>query len=441
MSVVAHRFSCATLAPASKGRAVKLLVLSYFYPPQKGIGGKRVYRFVSRLPALGVSPIVLTTPWPPPADCDLAQSVDAKGVVVDRHYVPEWFWRLYHGAEGSEYHPGPLARVLLQMGRMVGPPIDGKSWLAPFAARRARQLAREHQVDAIFSTSAPYSSHLVAMRIAETLKIPFYADLRDPWSFNFLFNKRATRLRARDRRAEEEVFSAARKVFFAAKATENKYAEMYPAHRDKLMTIYSGFDADPLDAPVTAWPSPVRPRVAIAHFGRFYGVRRLDRVLSSFRAAVEAQKLTPADVQILILGDVAKADVDKLQEMGLTSFIAISKMMPYEEGLGILRGADALFLCDYDLEPYFVPGKLFDYLRVRKPIFALSANEELRALVHETKTGRALHPDDVPGQIQVWRDLVTQNPDEALSFAPDHVALTRLSADDAARQLAKALTT
>ncbi|HRI72518.1 MAG TPA: glycosyltransferase, partial [Polyangium sp.] len=359
---------------------MKLLVLSYFYPPQKGIGGKRVHRFVSRLPALGIDPIVLTTPLPPKADCDLAQATDADGVVVDRQYVPEWFWRLYHGSQGSEYHPGPLARVFSQMGRIVGPPIDGKSWLAPFALRRALFLAEEHRVGAVFSTSAPYSSHLVAMQVAKRLSLPFYADLRDPWSFNFLFNKRSPRLRARDRAAEEQVFSAARKVFFAAKATENKYAELYPAHRDKLQTIYSGFDKDPPHAPRAPWPAPSRPRVAIAHFGRFYGVRRLDRVLSSFRTAVETQKLTPKDIQILILGDVAQADVAKLQEMGLSAFVVVSNMMPYEEGLGVLRGAEALFLCDYDLEPYFVPGKLFDYLRVRKPIFALSANDELRAL-------------------------------------------------------------
>jgi glycosyltransferase involved in cell wall biosynthesis len=418
---------------------VKLLVISYFYPPQKGIGGKRVFRLVSRLGALGVEPIVLTTPWPPQADCDMAQATDAPDVIVDRGYVPEWVWRMYHGKTGSEYQPGPLSWFLMKVNQLVGPPIDRKSWFIPMASRRALQLAKEHGVDAVLSSSAPYSSHLVAMRIAEKLQIPFYADLRDPWSFNFVFNHRPRHLRNRDKQVEQRVFAAARGLFFAAKATENKYGKLYPGYKDKFHTIYSGFDRDPSDSAIAEWPKQPRPRVTIAHFGRFYGVRRMDRILSSLDAVVKTQKLSAADIHLLILGDVANADVEQMRAMGLVSYVTISAMMPYEEGLAILRGADVLFLCDYDMEPYFVPGKLFDYLRVRRPILALSANEELRAIVHDTHMGIALHPDDVDGQVRAWTEIIAKGPKEALSFQPNDVALDRLSADDAARQLADVL--
>ena len=103
----------------------------------------------------------------------------------------------------------------------------------------------------------------------------------------------------------------------------------------------------------------------------------------------------------------------------------------------MLRGADVLFLCDYDLEPYFVPGKLFDYLRVGRPIFALSANTELRDLIHQTQTGVALHPEDAEGQERVWKDILTRGPIAALNFAPQNTQA--LSADSVAEQLASAI--
>jgi glycosyltransferase involved in cell wall biosynthesis len=421
------------------GRIVKLLIISYFFPPQKGIGGKRIFRFVSRLPALGIQPIVLTTPWPPRDDRDLEQPLTAEGVVVDREYVPNWLWRLYHGESGSEYQPGPLARLFSRLNRLFGPPIDGKSYLAPFAFRRAMQLAKEHKIEAVLSTSAPYSSHLVAMQVSKRLNLPFYADLRDPWSFNFLFDKRSPRLRERDRRAERSVFAAAHNVFLAARATRDKYVELYPEYAEKFLTIYSGFLTDPPEAPVANWPTSPRPRIGIVHFGRFYGVRRMDRILSSLDSAVKANALQPTDLQLLILGDVAKADLNHIRELGLEPFIAISPMLPYEKGLAVLRDADALFLCDYDVQPFFVPGKLFDYFRVHKPIFTLSANEELRNLIHETKAGRAVHPDDVAGQSEIWNDIINKGPQKALAFELDEQAMRRLSVDAAAELLAEVL--
>ncbi len=419
---------------------MKLLIISYYYPPQKGIGGKRLFRFASRLPALGIDPVVLTSPWPPPGECDAGQPYEAPGVVVDRGYVPEWVWRRYHHTDGTKSGPGPIARLISRIDRIKGPSIDAMAWFVPFAVRRARELAKQHRFDAILSTSAPYSSHIVAMRLAEQLRIPFYADLRDPWTFNFIFRKRSARWRERDRHAEASVFGAARKVIFASKATENKYAELYPAYRDKLLTIYSGFDTDDGASSVADWPFQPRPRVAIAHFGRFYGDRRLEATLSSIRSAIQMKQLTPADLQLLILGEVAKADVTQLQTMGLESFIKIAPMMPYEQGLAVLRGADARFICDYGLEPYLITGNTFDYFRIRRPIFALSANAELCSLIQSTRTGRAIHPDDEAAPTETWLDLTTRNPAQVLEFEPNEEALARLSADDSARQLAHALT-
>lgn len=439
-----------------------LLVISYFYPPQKGIGGKRIFRLLSRLPALGWAPTVLTTPWPPALDRDMSQPIFAEGITLERGYVPPWFWRRYHGEQGGEYQPGPLAKGLASLSRLFGYPIDGKLWLAPFAYCRAIELGREKPFDAVLSTSSPYSSHLVALSVAKRLGVPFFADLRDPWTFNFLWRDRPPLQKKLDHAAERLVFSSATKVFLAAEATRVRYQELYPQFSEKMLTIYSGFEEDPEGAPVLPWPEE-RPKVAVAHFGRFYGVRRMDKTLSSLAAASQSLGLGPKDLQLLVLGDVQPKDQEQIDALGLSSLLKVSPMMPYEEGLSLLRGADVLFLCDYDVEPYFVPGKLFDYLRVNRPIFALSANEELRQIIHQTRTGKALHPDDAEGQRRVWEEIVREGPRVALGFAPQSRSAQRgsglasqtatsgdaersevdhrsaLSADFAASRLARAL--
>ena len=53
-----------------------VLVVAYFFPPHRGIGGKRIARLVRRLPRLGWRPLVLTAPMPAFDDLDLSLSFD-----------------------------------------------------------------------------------------------------------------------------------------------------------------------------------------------------------------------------------------------------------------------------------------------------------------------------------------------------------------------------
>src|SRR5262245_44555490 len=109
-------------------REKNLLVIAYFYPPHKGIGGKRIFRLIRGLPSRGWRPSVLTTPEPPAVDRDLAQPAEAPGVSIDRGYVPGWIWRAYHGEAGGEYRPGPLHRALSLVTKTLGVPVDDKLW-------------------------------------------------------------------------------------------------------------------------------------------------------------------------------------------------------------------------------------------------------------------------------------------------------------------------
>lgn len=412
-----------------------VLIIAYFYPPHKGIGGKRIFRWARLLPRFGLRPVVLTTPLPPQGDLDPGQPWEAPGVEVVRGYVPDFVWRAYHGAEGSEYHPGPLARVLSSAGRLFGTPIDDKLWSVPFALRRARALLRERSFSAILTTSSPYSTHLVGLLLSQEAKIPLVADFRDPWSFNFLSAGRAPLLRALEQRVERRVMQQAARVLFAARATQRRYEELYPELSGRALTLYSGFDPEPLPQEAGRWPLSRRPKVTLVHFGRFYGVRRLGVVLDALAKLKRAYPLGPDDLGLLILGEVNREDQERARALGVDDLLHILPMLPYEEGLSLLKGADILLLCDYAKEPYFVPGKLFDYLRVKRPVLALSANEELHALVQGRGMGRALWPEEAEALSGLLERSLREGAETALSFAPKDLAF--LSAESSARTLAE----
>jgi glycosyltransferase involved in cell wall biosynthesis len=415
---------------------MKLLLLSYFYPPHQGIGGKRVFRWARHLSALGVSPVVLTTPWPPAKDRDLDQPFTAPGVEVAREYVSAWFWRLYHGKHGGEYAPGRVAKALNTIGRLLGTPIDSKLWFAPRAARQGLSLVRRRGIGAVLSSSSPYSSHVAATWISILADIPLVVDLRDPWTFNFLWRNRPRLMRALDGWTERWVLSRAARVIFAARGTQSEYERRYPWLRGKSLTLYSGFEPDEPGAPVAAWPGE-RPRVGLVHFGRFYGVRSLRDTLRALSEAKRESSWGLRDLSLLILGDVSARDKEEAGELGVAEHLQSSPMMPYEAGLGVLRGADALFLCDYDRESFFVPGKLFDYVRVGRPILAVSANPEVREIIAGHGLGLTFHPDDTAGLAACLSRISTHGAEEALQFSPRGVDALR--AESSARRLAEEL--
>jgi len=45
-----------------------------------------------------------------------------------------------------------------------------------------RQALKENKIDAIYSSSPPYTTALIARRVKKILKIPWIAGFRDPWT-------------------------------------------------------------------------------------------------------------------------------------------------------------------------------------------------------------------------------------------------------------------
>lgn len=418
---------------------MKLVLVSYYFPPHRGIGGKRIARWSRRLPSFGVTPLVLTTPEPPAALRDPSPP-DTRGAEVFREYCPGWAFQLYHGTNETvatateDARAGApssaWARGLARLGDAIwrNYPIDPNVWFVPFAARAAWRLAREHGARAVLVSSAPYSSLLVGMALAR-LGLPWIADFRDPWSFNFGQEVRSAIARRADARLEEAALRSASWVLFANDNARRRYVEMFPWLAAKCETLYSGFDPAPVEA--RPWPVSPRPRVALVHFGDFYGPRRLGVLVDAVAAVARARRLGPQDLGFLLLGRPPAEDLARAEALGVREFFTALPQRPYAEGLGIVAGADALLYCDFHREQYFIGGKLFDYLRARRPIVAMSASAETRGLIEGHGVGRVSDPDDQAGiEAQLCALL-----DGAFSYTPRD--LSALSEESSARRLAE----
>jgi hypothetical protein len=151
----------------------KVLCIDYFFPPFIGswwIGLGRI-KF---LPDFGWQPIVVSAAESVsyPKDYSLLKGIpDSIEVhrVGHRELPKEWAY----------------ARQKLKINFVF--PDSFRSWYSP-ALREARKILQREKVDLIYSVSAPYTCHLVAMKLKKEFNIPWVTEWGDPWAENHFLN-------------------------------------------------------------------------------------------------------------------------------------------------------------------------------------------------------------------------------------------------------------
>jgi hypothetical protein len=149
----------------------RVLMVAYYFPPLGGAGVQRTLKFVKYLPEFDWQPVVLATKVSDARlrDPSLEKEIPATVSVcrTPALTLPARLpWRLRSF----------IARWLLLVDEQLG-------WL-PFAVSQGQRMIEEHGVEAIYTTSAPYTSHLIGARLKQRTGLPWVADFRDPWVGN-----------------------------------------------------------------------------------------------------------------------------------------------------------------------------------------------------------------------------------------------------------------
>src|SRR5690348_7106507 len=164
---------------------MRVLIVSYYFPPAGGGGVQRVLKLCKHLPAFGWDVHVLAPDDPKWLAIDPGlQSEIAEGTTVHRarYRGPSderpAVDRLAdaHGLRGL----GTRAAVL---GRRALIPDARVTWV-PSAAREAARIVRSHAIDAVLTTSPPTSTHITGRLVRRRTGVPWVADLRDSWLAN-----------------------------------------------------------------------------------------------------------------------------------------------------------------------------------------------------------------------------------------------------------------
>src|SRR5579872_4572941 len=210
---------------------MRVLFITYHFPPDAAIGGVRPYQFARLLPECGIEPWILTVQ---PQFAEKHDHAFLPNGIPPEHILrtslnSHWSARLAHlpGSVTGALRQGPArpdassagARSLFRPSaqRSVARSSEGwkaqllswlsfpdarMGWLQP-GLQAANQAMRQVGFDALYSTSPPRIAHLIARRLAREHHLPWIMDLRDPWYGEWEAGMRNSELQ---RRLHERLF-------------------------------------------------------------------------------------------------------------------------------------------------------------------------------------------------------------------------------------------
>lgn len=384
-----------------------VLIIAYLFPP---IGGGGVQRALKLAKYLGrhdfqVSVLTVKDPLHATPDDSLLKQIP-ENVMIYRAEEMKLIPRESAGTvpQGSVFKgAGPSVRqklfrklkpALLKGKEALLIPDDQILWYRQ-AVSMAVELVKEKQVDVILSTSGPYTNHLVGRGVKRKTDVKWIADFRDPWTQN-MHRPTLSWRRKKEERQEASVMKEADLVTTVTPTFAKQFIGKYPAIKDKLHLIYNGYDPEDYENLTGIKREP--ERFTVLYTGIFYHERNPRLFLKAVRELIDAGHLAFEHLSLEFAGVFDYPGYTENQEqvnsLSLGGIVHVWGNLPHQEVLSRMKGADLLLLVGDTSEDAgaYIPGKLYEYMAVKKPILALTVEGESARIVNDHALGNVVAP-------------------------------------------------
>lgn len=388
-------------------------MICYAFPPLGGSGVQRSLKFAKYLPENGWLPIVLAGEAAHPGydgewDETLAREFP-KDAFIYRASVLDplspvrtlWAGSARAGAtvpgqgRARRRTQGAVVRTARRLWRRwVYVPDDRIGWLLPALLEGCRIL-RQHDIRLIYSTSDPFTAHIVGYLLSRVSRRRWVADFRDPWTQYGQYYKYQGNCRKRlDEFVERVLITTPDAVIVPSEQTGELFRAKYGKYGvAPITTISNGFDDEDFQEPQPRTDS----RFTLTYAGRFNSpVTESPTFLRSVRLLLDEHPEVAQDFVVRFVGAFGPQSARLVDTLKLGSVVERLGYRSHAECLAQIVSADALLLtinAGPGCEAVYT-AKVFEYLAARRPILALIPAGAASQLIHDTNCGTVVGPVD-----------------------------------------------
>jgi len=389
---------------SGQGPLLKVLYITYYWPPAGGAGVQRSLKFVKHLPEFGIEPTVITVDENegayPVFDNTLAEEIPA-GVRVFRTSTSEPFEyykkltgkkEIPYGGFANEKKSGLIQKLFKFLrGNLFIP--DARVGWNKHALRKCAELLKTEQFDAVITSSPPHSTQLIGMELQKKYGLRWIADLRDPWTDIYYYKDLNHTLLAKkmDASYEKQVIEKADALLVTSDDTKrlflNKPAEVA---ENKINVLPNGFD----EADFQFDSEPPQDMFCLTYTGTITDTYNIKTFLEAF--SENARRHPEVNFKLRFVGKVSQEVKDQIREANLLYCAEFIPFVPHLESIQYLMRATVLLMAIPDVENNFciLPGKIFEYLASNKQIICIGpVHSDADRIIDECGAGRMFQYD------------------------------------------------
>ncbi len=410
----------------------KVLIVANEFPPMGGAGVQRTTKFVKYLPKFGYEPIVITKEHV----SDLTDSTLLEDLPKE---LKIYRLKPYDTVNRKGFLRLPFKFIGT---RLLSP--DSEYFWYYFNKDKVAEIIKKENINIIYTTSFPYSSHLMGLYIKRLFpSIRWVTDFRDEWTNNpYHLDSWHKRVKLKfEKKKELEVTNECDFLITNTPFMLENFVKDNPALIGRSTYIPNGYDEE--DFVGLSDSRDGKDKFVITYTGSLYGRRNLIEFLEGLKIAIDNNKIDKNKLEIRIVGNIYQEVLEEYaKKYDLVKNMKSFGYLPHRESIQMLYNSDILLLVigKGKGSKNFYTGKIFEYIKVNRPILAIVPEDGAAAqVINETNTRTVVDPEDINGVSIALEKYYNSCIEGKLTHEPKWDKIKIYSRESQAKQLSEIL--
>jgi glycosyltransferase involved in cell wall biosynthesis len=378
---------------------LKVLLITYYWPPAGGSGVQRWLKFVKYLPYFDVTPVVYTVKDPDYAieDESLLSEVSSDiQVIRESIWEPNSILSKFNPKEQQKSagfidpNPSFLGRQIQYVRANFFIPDARKFWIKP-SVKKLTPFVLENDIDVVITTGPPHSLHIIGAELKKRTGVKWLADFRDPWTNIDYFHSLPLTQKAKEKHYQMETMVLEQAD--AVTVVGNSMKEEFSDRNDHVYVLTNGFDETSQAEEVF-----LDKKFSICHIGMMNADRNPLILWQALQELTEESADFKKDLVVKLIGKCDQEVYQSVSDFGLMNHVSFVAYVPHKEVLRFQRSAQVLLLAVNNVpsSKSLITGKIFEYLQSQRPVIGIGpVDGDLAAILNETKAGQVVDFEDL----------------------------------------------
>ena len=369
---------------------VKVLIITYYWPPAGGSGVQRWLKFVKYLRDFDIEPIIYTVKNPsyPIIDHSLEKEIPKNIKTLTLPIFEPLSLRSIFGGKNKSMSAGFLDANPTFFGKISQYiranyfiPDTRKFWIQP-SLKFLTKFLNKHHVDVLITTGPPHSMHLIGYELKKRFPVKWISDFRDPWTEIDYFHQlpHTKKTISKHFQLEKKVIKTSDAVIVVSHTMKEKFLQF----TNEIDLITNGFDDQNIN-----FTQALDAKFSITHIGMMNSDRNPTILWQVLEEICDTNFEFKKDLKIKLIGKIDAVVLDDLNVFD-DDIVECIPYVNHQEVVKYQSSSQILLLCINNVPSAkgIVTGKIFEYLQAKRPILAIGPEEgDAAKIITDTNAG------------------------------------------------------